>query len=74
MRVSNNLDKKKSIKELKKELVETQLEYKNLYSSENIDKANNLDIIDKNNISIKNSTSSNNIKINLTSLELEQDN
>jgi hypothetical protein len=74
MRVSNNLDKKKSIKELKKELVETQLEYKNLYSSENIDKANNLDIIDKNNISIKNSTSSNIIKINLTSLELEQDN
>ena len=74
MRVSNNLDKKKSIKELKKELVETQLEYKNLYSSENIDKANTLDIIDKNNISIKNSTSSNIIKINLTSLELEQDN
>ena len=74
MRVSNNLDKKKSIKELKKELVEAQLEYKNLYSSENIDKANNLDIIDKNNISIKNSTSSNIIKINLTSLELEQDN
>lgn len=74
MRVSNNLDKKKSIKELKKELVETQLEYKNLYSSENIDKANNLNIIDKNNISIKNSTSSNIIKINLTSLELEQDN
>ena len=74
MRVSNNLDKKKSIKELKKELIETQLEYKNLYSSENIDKANNLDIIDKNNISIKNSTSSNIIKINLTSLELEQDN
>ena len=74
MRVSNNLDKKKSIKELKKELVETQLEYKNLYSSENIDKANNLDIIDKNNISIKNSTSSNIIKINLASLELEQDN
>ena len=74
MRVSNNLNKKKSIKELKKELVETQLEYKNLYSSENIDKANNLDIIDKNNISIKNSTSSNIIKINLTSLELEQDN
>lgn len=74
MRVSNNLDKKKSIKELKKELVETQLEYKNLYSSENIDKANNLDIIDKNNISIKNSTSSNIIKINLTSLELEQEN
>lgn len=74
MRVSNNLDKKKSIKELKKELVETQLEYKNLYSSENIDKANNLDIIDKNNISIKNSTSSIIIKINLTSLELEQDN
>ena len=74
MRVSNNLDKKKSIKELKKELVETQLEYKNLYSSENIDKANNLDIIDKNNLSIKNSTSSNIIKINLTSLELEQDN
>ena len=74
MRVSNNLDKKKSIKELKKELVETQLEYKNLYSSENIDKTNNLDIIDKNNISIKNSTSSNIIKINLASLELEQDN
>ena len=74
MRVSNNLDKKKSIKELKKELVETQKEYKNLYSSENIDKANNLDIIDNNNISIKNSTSSNIIKINLTSLELEQDN
>jgi hypothetical protein len=50
------------------------LEYKNLYSSENIDKANNLDIIDKNNISIKNSSSSNIIKINLTSLELEQEN
>ena len=33
------LDKKKSKKELKKEIVETQKAYKNLYTSENIDKS-----------------------------------
>ena len=70
-----NLDKKKSKKELKKELIETKEAYKNLYTSENIDNKkelenqnNNNDNIDINHITPKNNV----IKINLTSFEFEK--
>ena len=70
-----NLDKKKSKKELKKELIETKEAYKNLYTSENIDNKkelenqnNNNDNIDINHITPKNNV----IKINLSSFEFEK--
>jgi hypothetical protein len=66
IQVSHNLDKKKSKKEIRKEIIETQKAYKNLYSLDNIDMNNNN--IEENNIS----SSSNIIKINLTSLDLEK--
>jgi hypothetical protein len=61
IQVSHNLDKKKSKKEIKKEIIETQKAYKNLYSLDNIDMSNNT----KENNS---SSSLNIIKINLASL------
>ena len=66
IQVSHNLDKKKSKKEIRKEIIETQKSYKNLYSLDNIYMNNNN--IEENNIS----SSSNIIKINLTSLDLEK--
>ena len=67
-----NLDKKKSKKELRKELIETKEAYKNLYTSENIDNKKDPEIKDNNN-EINPKTSKNNvIKINLTSFEFEQ--
>ena len=68
IQVSHNLNKKKSKKEIKKEIIETQKAYKNLYSIDNID---NLDINNNSNESVK-SPSLNIIKINLASLELEK--
>ena len=65
IQVSHNLDKKKSKKEIKKEIIETQKAYKNLYSVDNIDMSNNT----KENNS---SSSLNIIKINLASLEFEK--
>ena len=65
IQVSHNLDKKKSKKEIKKEIIETQKAYKNLYSLDNIDMNNNT----KENNS---SSSLNIIKINLASLEFEK--
>jgi hypothetical protein len=65
IQVSHNLDKKKSKKEIKKEIIETQKAYKNLYSLDNIDMSNNT----KENNS---SSSLNIIKINLASLEFEK--
>ena len=65
IQVSHNLDKKKSKKEIKKEIIETQKAYKNLYSLDNIDMINNT----KENNS---SSSLNIIKINLASLEFEK--
>ena len=65
IQVSHNLDKKKSKKEIKKEIIETQKAYKNLYSLDNIDMSNNT----KENNS---SSSLNIIKINLVSLEFEK--
>ena len=65
IQVSHNLDKKKSKKEIKKEIIETQKAYKNLYSLGNIDMSNNT----KENNS---SSSLNIIKINLASLEFEK--
>ena len=65
IQVSHNLDKKKSKKEIKKEIIETQKAYKNLYSVDNIDMSNNTK---ENN----NSSSLNIIKINLASLEFEK--
>jgi hypothetical protein len=62
--VTHYLDKKKSKKELKKEIIETKKAYQNLYSTENID--NNLN--ENNN---EKSSYMNIIKINLNSLELE---
>ena len=70
----HNLDKKKSKKELKKELIETKLAYKYLYSSANIDNKKDTEINENNNenIDIIPNTSKNNIiKINLDSLEFE---
>ena len=65
IQVSHNLDKKKSKKEIKKEIIETQKAYKNLYSLDNIDMSNNTE---------ENNSSSflNIIKINLASLEFEK--
>ena len=74
IQVCHNLDKKKSKKELKKELIETKLAYKNLYSSANIDNKKDTEINENNNenIDIIPNTSKNNIiKINLDSLEFE---
>lgn len=65
IQVSHNLDKKKSKKEIKKEIIETQKAYKNLYSLDNIDMSNNT----KENNS---SSSLNIIKINLAFLEFEK--
>jgi hypothetical protein len=65
IQVSHNLDKKKSKKEIKKEIIETQKAYKNLYSLDNIDMSNNT----KENNS---SPSLNIIKINLASLKFEK--
>jgi hypothetical protein len=65
IQVSHNLDKKKSKKEIKKEIIETQKAYKNLYSFDNIDISNNT----KENNS---SSSLNIIKINLASLEFKK--
>jgi hypothetical protein len=65
IQVSHNLDKKKSKKEIKKEIIETKKAYKNLYSLDNIDMSNNT----KENNS---SSSLNIIKINLASLEFEK--
>lgn len=67
IQLSHNLDKKKSKKELKREIIEAKKAYKNLYSTENID----IDIKNNSNEN-KRDTSLNIIKINLTSLELEQ--
>ena len=67
IQLSHNLDKKKSKKELKREIIEAKKAYKNLYSTENID----IDIKNNSNEN-KGDTSLNIIKINLTSLELEQ--
>jgi hypothetical protein len=69
IQVSLNLNKKKSKKELKKEIIETKKAYQNLYSIENIDKN---DIINNSNKNESNQKSTFNIiKINLDSLELE---
>ena len=74
IQVCHNLDRKKSKKELKKELIETKLAYKNLYSSINID--NKKEPENKENINetidiIPSSSKNNIIKINLDSLEFE---
>lgn len=74
IQVCQNLERKKSKKEIKKELIETKKAYKNLYTSENI---NNKDSESKEsnneNIPIISNTSKTNIiKINLSSLEFEQ--
>ena len=66
IQVSHNLDKKKSKKELKKEIIGAKKAYKNLYSTENIDIT---DTLNKNNEGNSN-TSPNVIKINLEYLEL----
>ena len=74
IQVCHNLDKKKSKKELKKELIETKLAYKNLYSSVNIDNKKDTEIKEinnENNDMIPNTTKHNIIKINLDSLEFE---
>ena len=69
IQVSLNLNKKKSKKELKKEIIETKKAYKNLYSTENIDITETMNNSNKNE---NNKYSSFNvIKINLASLELE---
>ena len=72
IQVCYNLDKKKSKKEIKKEIIETKKAYKNLYSTEIIDhnkdaeiKENNIDEINTN------PCRTNIIKINLSSLEFE---
>jgi hypothetical protein len=62
IRINLSLNKKKSNKELKKEILETKKAYKNLYSSDS------LDLNCANNNSNMNS-SLNIIKINLSSLE-----
>ena len=70
-----NLDKKKSKKELKKELIETKEAYKNLYTSENIENKKDLENQNNNdnNIEINHITPKNNvIKINLSSFEFEK--
>lgn len=66
IQVSHNLDKKKSKKELKKEIIEAKKAYQNLYSTENIDIADTKNKVNENTNSYLNV-----IKINLASLELE---
>lgn len=69
IQVCHNIDRKKSKKEIKKELIETKKAYKNLYSSANIDHNND----EENNVDIfHNVSKANIIKINLTSLEFEK--
>ena len=68
IQVSHNLNKKKSKKEIKKEIIETKKAYKNLYSIGNID---NPGINNNSNETMK-TPSLNIIKINLASLELEK--
>ena len=68
IQVSHNLDKKKSKKEIRKEIIETQKAYKNLYSIDNIDNIS----INNNSNECKKAPSLNVIKINLASLELEK--
>ena len=68
IQVSYNLEKKKSKKELKKEIVETQKAYKNLYSIDNINDCSN----NSNSNECMKAPSLNIIKINLASLELEK--
>ena len=71
IQVSHNLDKKKSKKELKKEIIKTQNAYKNLYSIEDISFLDNNNKVNEKDE--KNNTSSLKvIKINLTSLEFEK--
>ena len=66
IQVSHNLDKKKSKKKLKKEIIETHKAYKNLYSEDNIDISGVNDLIENE----SNKTSCLNIiKINMSSLE-----
>ena len=72
IQVCLNLDKKKSKKELRKELIETKEAYKNLYTSENIDNKKDPEIKDNNNEINPNTPKNNVIKINLTSFEFEQ--
>ena len=69
IQVSHYLDKKKSKKELKKEIIETQRAYKNLYSTDNIDISDINHELDNEN----NKTSCLNIiKINMASLESDK--
>ena len=68
IQVSHNLDKKKSKKELKKEIIETKKAYQNLYSIDNIDDTGNNNSSNE----FRKSPSLNIIKINLASLELEK--
>lgn len=68
IQVSHNLDKKKSKKELKKEINEAKKAYQNLYSTDNIDFTNTENKANENNTS----SFLNVIKINLASLELEK--
>jgi len=71
IQVSHNLEKKKSKKELKKEIIKTQNAYKNLYSIEDISFLDNNNKVNEKDE--KNNTSSLKvIKINLTSLEFEK--
>ena len=72
IQVCLNLDKKKSKKELRKELIETKEAYKNLYTSENIDNKKDPEIKDNNNEINPKTPKNNVIKINLTSFEFEQ--
>ena len=69
IQVSHNLDKKKSKKELKKEIMETQKAYKNLYSTDNIDVSDIKHELDKED---NKSSCLNIIKINIASLELDK--
>ena len=68
IQVSHNLDKKKSKKELRKEVNEAKKAYQNLYSTDNIDFTNTENKANENNTS----SFLNVIKINLASLELEK--
>ena len=68
IQVSHNLDKKKSKKQLKKEINEAKKAYQNLYSTDNIDFTNTENKANENNTS----SFLNVIKINLASLELEK--
>ncbi len=73
IQVCHNLDKKKSKKEIKKEIIETKKAYKNLYSTEIIDHNKDTEIKENNVDEINNNPHKTNIiKINLSSLEFEQ--